>query len=345
MRRHEQISAYIFTELHDVEWEQNGFLNYDRTPKAFGYDPSIINESDALPIDAPPISVHPPGGQFRVPVSSSHYSTKPHKNVTLQWCMGGVDTFGTVHQDLARGFVPIKFPHHRVVPAHVIDLKLPSQPMLCTLSVEACRADGVTVARNFVDLLVWNGYPPSREETARSLILRGFPADWFAAEWSEGTGDREQERAFDCCYGMGHGYFEWLLPLGGADLANARRIKVLCEASSHRIDNPQTDDDIFPTTLQMQLNGIPVYEATLRNHPHDARGVLSYWRGGRGGYGYLAHAYIEGELLQRVLAASHDTHVRLRCGVPAEAIPQGGLTIYGAECGRYPVCPLVIVDW
>jgi predicted transcriptional regulator len=50
-------------------------------------------------------------------------------------------------------------------------------------------------------------------------------------------------------------------------------------------------------------------------------------------------------LLQRVLAASHDTHVRLRCGVPAEAIPQGGLTIYGAECGRYPVCPLVIVDW
>ncbi len=345
MRRHEQISAYIFTELHDVEWEQNGFLNYDRTPKAFGYDPSIINESDALPIDAPPMSAHAPGGQFRVPVFSSHYSTKPHKHVTLQWCVGGVDTFGTVHQDLDRGFVPIKFPHRRVAPAHVIDLKVPNQPMLCTLSVEACRADGMIVARNFVDFLAWNGYPPSREETERSLILRGFPADWLAAEWSGGTPDREQERAFDCSYGMGHGYFEWLLPLGGADLRKARRIKVLCEASSRRIDNPQTDDDVFPTTLQIQLNGIPVYEATLRNHPHDARGVLSYWRGGKGAYGYLAHAYIEGELLQRVLTASNGTHVRLRCGVPAEGIPQGGLTIYGAECGRYPVCPLVIVDW
>src|ERR1043165_8202703 len=49
LRRHGKISGYIFTELHDVEWEYNGFLNYDRTPKQFGYDPRIINESDTLP--------------------------------------------------------------------------------------------------------------------------------------------------------------------------------------------------------------------------------------------------------------------------------------------------------
>ena len=40
LRRHGKLSAYIFTELHDVEWERNGFLNYDRTPKDFGYDPT-----------------------------------------------------------------------------------------------------------------------------------------------------------------------------------------------------------------------------------------------------------------------------------------------------------------
>ena len=48
LRRHQQIAAYIYTELHDVEWEYNGFLNYDRTPKEFGYDPRIINESNTL---------------------------------------------------------------------------------------------------------------------------------------------------------------------------------------------------------------------------------------------------------------------------------------------------------
>ncbi len=133
--------------------------------------------------------------------------------------------------------------------------------------------------------------------------------------------------------------------MGGSDLTKAHRIKVICEASAHRIDHPQTDDDVLPTTLQMQLNDVPIYQATLRNHPHDARGVLSYLRGGKGAYGYLAHAYAEGELLQRLIANNNGAHLRLRCGVPDRAIPQGGLTIYGAECGRYPVCPLVIIDW
>jgi len=37
--------------------------------------------------------------------------------------------------------------------------------------------------------------------------------------------------------------------------------------------------------------------------------------------------------------------LRLRCAVPANALARGGLTIYGAECGRYPVSPTVIIDW
>jgi hypothetical protein len=345
LRRYGQISAYIFTELHDVEWEHNGFLNYDRTPKDFGYDPSIVNESDTLPIDAPPISSHPLGARIQVPVSSSHYSTRSHKNVTLHWRVGGIDTAGRLHQELGRGSVPIPFPHQRVAPAHTIELMLPDQPMLCSLMAEACRADGTIVAKNFTHFLAWNGYPPARQETERSLILRAYPTDWAAAEWSAGMGNRDEDRASDWCYGMGHGYFEWLLPLGNADLTKAYRLKVLCEASSHRTDTPQTDDDIFPTTIEMYLNSVPIYEATLRNHPHDSRGVLSYLRGGRGAYGYLAHAYVEGDLLQRVIQASNGTHLRLRIAVPETAVAHGGLTVYGAECGRYPVCPTIIIDW
>src|SRR2546430_14748547 len=85
LRRHQQIAAYIYTELHDVEWEYNGFLNYDRTPKEFGYDPKIINESNALPIDAPPIQQLTPGTVTILPVASSHYSTRKHESVTLHW--------------------------------------------------------------------------------------------------------------------------------------------------------------------------------------------------------------------------------------------------------------------
>ena len=94
LRRHASISGYIFTELHDVEWEYNGFMNYDRTPKEFGYDPRIINESDVLPINAPPMQRCGHGQRVSIEVASSHFSTKRHENVVLQWRLSGIDTLG-----------------------------------------------------------------------------------------------------------------------------------------------------------------------------------------------------------------------------------------------------------
>ena len=345
LRRHQQVAAYIYTELHDVEWEYNGFLNYDRTPKDFGYNPRMINESNTLPIDSPPAQRVAPGAVVRLPVSSSHFSTRRYEGVSLHWCMGGIDAHGRLHQDLARGRVAIPFPHRQVAHAHTLELPMPDQTMLCHLLLTAVASDGQTIAENFVHYFVSSAYPLNREELPRALVLRGAPADWASAEWSGGSGEREKERTGDCCYGFGHGFFEWVLPLSGADLRKAHRLRVLCEASSHRVDTPQTDEDVLPTSLRMSVNGVRVYEATLRNHPHDSRGVLSYLRGGVGAYGYPAYAMAEGDLLKEIVRTTTHDLLRLRCAVPAEAIARGGLTIYGAECGRFPVCPTVILEW
>ena len=92
LRLYGQISAYIYTELHDVEWERNGFLNYDRTPKDFGYDPAIVNNGDVLPIDAPPIRRCAPGEDVTVQVCSSHFSRIRKRDVRLRWTFGGIDS-------------------------------------------------------------------------------------------------------------------------------------------------------------------------------------------------------------------------------------------------------------
>jgi hypothetical protein len=94
----------------------------------------------------------------------------------------------------------------------------------------------------------------------------------------------------------------------------------------------------------MLLNGVPVYQTVLPNHPHDARGALSYLRGNRGAYGYLNLARVEGSLFAQVVGKMRNGHLRLRCLVPREARPQGGLMIYGSACGRYPVPPTLIVE-
>jgi hypothetical protein len=344
LRRQPNLSAYIYTELHDVEWECNGFLNYDRTPKEFGYDPTIINRGDVLPIDAPPIRRYIPGERVTVNVTSSHYSRRQSADIGLHWQLSGIDSLGNIHTDLIRGSVPIEFPHRKVAPAHSIELEMPRAPMLCKLSVSAIAPDGRVAAENFVQSLCTNIYPAAREEISQGLVLRGHPADWSSANWNAGISDREVSRVADFCYGGGAGFYEWTLPLHGAELQNAHRVRVLCEASSCRPDHPQTDVHRHPTTLKISLNHVRIYEAVVPDHPHDSRGVLSYLRGGFGAYGYLIHAIVEGELLRNVIKRTEE-FLRIRFRVPASAPHQGGLTIYGAECGRYPVCPTVIIEW
>jgi len=225
-------------------------------------------------------------------------------------------------------------------------LKMPPQPMLCALIVEAKNSIGRVVAQNFIDFLVSTTYPSAYEDIdERTLVLRGAPADWEHAWWSRDQSGRDIARRDDACWGSGHGFFEWNLPLNGRDLASARRIEVLCEASSNRMDTAQTDEDTFPTTIQMFVNEVRLFEGLLKNHPHDARGVLSYLRGGNGAYGYLTNAFAEGDLLRAIVNRSVDGHIRLRCAVPPYARLPGGLTIYGAECGRYPVPPTIVVEW
>jgi hypothetical protein len=348
LRRHGQISAYIYTELHDVEWEYNGFLSYDRTLKEFGYDPRIVNESDALPINFPPITKQAPGSTLKIEVASSHFSTVARDKISLSWRLGGMDGWGRIHQDVAKGLIPISFPHRRVELAHTLELKMPDKPMLCTLLVEALDTSGKTVASNFVQIFVADDSWPPREESERSLLLRGTPETFSLSEWSGGMSSREQIVADKFCYGNGNGFFEWNLPLENADLKKARRLRFLCEASSHRTDTPQTTKDRYPTTLHVDLNGIPICKQIVVDHPHDSRGALSYLSGGkngRGAYGYLISVAIDGELLRHVAEAVLDNNLKVRCTVPAGELAAGGLTIYGTDSGRYPISMLVIVEW
>lgn len=346
LRRHGQLSAYIYTELHDVEWEYNGFLNYDRTPKEFGYNPSIINQGDVLPIDAAPISQNAPGAMVAVDVLASHFSRRRRENVSLHWLYSGIDTLGTLHTELARGRASIPFRHHRVELARRIELKLPDQPMLCTLSVAAVTPDGQTVASNFIQHFVAQDSLPQRDDRGATLILRKPIHAWDSAEWSGVVSTRSDAKRNSCCFAQGHGYFEWIFQDAAlAEFGRARRVRILCEVSSRRLDTPQTDSHRYPTNFELLINEFAVYRGVLPDHPHDSRGALSYLRGGRGAYGYLIRATMEDELLQQVArAVGRDGGLRFRCAVPHEP-PEGGLTVYDYDCGRYPIGPTLVIEW
>ncbi|MDX2186453.1 MAG: glycoside hydrolase family 2 TIM barrel-domain containing protein [Opitutaceae bacterium] len=347
LRRHGQLSAYIYTELHDVEWEYNGLLNYDRTPKQFGYHPTLVNQGDVLPIDAAPISRELPGMRITVPVSSSHFSRRRRENVTLHWLYSGMDTLGTLHPCLLRGSARIPFTHYRVELAKKLEFTLPDQPMLCTLAVAAVSPDGSTIASNFIQHFVVDGGVPEREQRGETLVLRKRVYDWHTQEWSGIFSSREHAQEAGSCFGDGAGYFEWVFRDDAlADLARAKRVRVLCEVSAHGPDSPQTDSHQFSSSFELLIAGLCVSRSPLPDHPHDTRGALSYLRGGRGAYGYLIRSTIEDELLGQVAAiVREEGRLRFRCAVSDTCLFKGGLTIYDYDCGRYPVGPTLVIEW
>jgi hypothetical protein len=272
-------------------------------------------------------------------VRSSHYSGREFPaGAILQWRLTGMDARGRRHLDLAHGGHSIQFPARQVVAAATAEFTLPSETMLCRWSVRAVDPrDGALVAENYVEYFVAGDYPPAlRVGDGGETILHAAPENWAAAGWSGGVCSRDEARSSDACFGAGSGFFEWSLPMGRERPARVRRLRVRCEASSRRRDTPQTSLDLFPSTLHILLNGVLVDTAELPDHPHDARGVLSYLRGGKGAFGYGVEIVVEGELLGRVLANEGAGHLRLRFEVPAERPAANGLTLYGPECGRYP---------
>jgi hypothetical protein len=343
LRRHSQLSAYIFTQLMDVEWERNGFMNYDRTPKHFGYPPSMINCGDVLPINAAPISRLAPGTEVEVEVMASHFSRRTCRGVSFHWLYSGTDSLAGLHGQLARGHKPIPFKHHQVEVAGMVKLRLPAEPMLCTLSVAAVTEGGEKVASNYIQHFVSDGTLPDREERGKLLILRRRVADWSSARWSGGNGSREDAARMSICHGVGSGYFEWEFGDGSINwMGGVCRISLLMEVSSHRGDTSQTDTSKHASNFTLLVNGLPVLRSLLPDHPHDSRGALSFLRGARGAYGYLIRSTIENDLLREVAArASAEGKLRIRTEV--DGYPVGGLTVYDHDSGRFPVALTTII--
>jgi hypothetical protein len=347
LRRYPQLSAYIYTELTDVEWEYNGLLTYDRTPKEFGYHPTLINQGDVLPIDAPPIKRCGPGENVEVDVHSSHFSRRRRDNITLQWLYSGIDTLGTVHSAIVRGRTPIDFSHFHVELAARIALTTPTEPMLCTLSVAAITPQGETVASNFIQHFVSPGPPAAREDRGRAVVLRQAIHAWHTAEWTGAFGPAEEAEKSGFCFGRGAGFFEWVFADEAIrDLGRARRVRVLCEVSARREGTPQTSAHKHPTEFELSLNDLCIHRTVLPDHPHDTRGALTYLRGGLGAYGYLMRTTLEDAALARAAEESARTgELRFRCAVPREAARCGGLTVYGYDTGRFPIGPTIIIEW
>jgi aldose 1-epimerase len=176
--------------------------------------------------------------------------------------------------------------------------------------------------------------------------------------------------------GAGSGFFEYRIPWpAGLDVKDVAGATFLVEASAKRLNGkdrdttssgdqdymrgggfhdpsrnpnsyPMTGTTPFPSAVTVRVNGQVAGHAALADDPADSRGILSWHAQPHDGHLYEAGSY--GQLVRVAIPAAAlaegagrgELNVRLEVD---DSLP-GGLAIYGADFGRYPVDPTVLFE-
>jgi len=365
LRLHGKIGGYVYTELSDIEWEHNGFVNYDRSPKAFGYDfwhPGFsladLNSSDFVAIDAPPMVELAPDQNREIPIKVSHFSDRRSRNVTLRWRVDWLDALGKRHESDWQEQAAIWKPY-QVVDQPPIKVRGAGRGMLGALLVELLDGEAV-IGRNYVNLLVDRDKLARVEALdAKRVALRWLPGDF--SEWTfAGPVPTAEGIAAHKVAGQGSGFVEYHLRIPDAiPLDKIESMVVLAELASRAgdkkldwpkrkkvFDYPQTDVKKWPSDVVLKLNGQLINRHTIADDPADARGTLSHHRGYQGSYGQLVEGPVAAAAMRALLADLREERtLRVRWEVPADAEHPGGLAVFGDQLGCYPVSPTVVLSF
>ena len=336
LRLHPKICGYIYTELQDIEWEHNGFMNYDRSVKEFGYDYQDINTLDFIAIDYPPGTTVAPGDEIKADIYASHFSHKTITGTTLHWQLDTISATGHVTRGNVSGNVEIPFPQYQVQHVHQLELRIPDvHPAVGTLHVWVTDHSGTVVARNFINFEHFVASTASVGSNGSGLISLNYaPISVSESSWNEPT---TSEQLFSA---IGSGYVEYEVSLiEGLSAADVADITLIFEASSCYGGARQTEPEKHPSDVTLSTNGVEIDTIRIPDCPADARGALSYIHGEPGIYGYLHNVKVDPSL---ILNGKADT-LTIRYEVKADAEAKGGFALYGARMGRYPAGPHLLI--
>ena len=253
---------------------------------------------------------------------------------------------------------------------------MPNEKAVAILALVLTDASGTELHHNFVSFVVNAPVPATitlpNNRTARVLTTRAdkfSDAKWSLKQWNVLDGLKIN--------GAGAGFIEYRMPWPKDLSANGvESASFLVEASAKQLFTkdregstmkdadtdymlgggiadpsknpnayPMTDQTRFPSAVTVRCNGQMAGRYDLPNDPADHRGILS-WNAQphnkklreAGSYGYKLTVPLPTEALRQA-AQTGELVIRLEVD---DSLP-GGLAIYGAEFGRYPMDPTVLL--
>ncbi|MFN2571818.1 MAG: glycoside hydrolase family 2 protein [Gemmatimonadales bacterium] len=380
-RRHPKLAGWLYTEHHDVINEWNGYWRFDRSRKETGFGGIVpgmtlhdLHTALYLAVGDSELSrAAQPGERVAVPLYASFLSgTAYGDSLTVRAELIGWNTVG---EEKRYGTVVRRIPYRAWMSQALepLNVTMPTEPAVVVLAVRLEDSAGTVLHRNFMTFVV-EGPPPDtvilqdghRARVARVPAALVRDAHWSLKQWTV-LGDHKLN-------GAGSGFFEYRIPWpAGLDPQAVATATFIVEASAKRLNGkdrdstqaaegdymrgggfhdpsrnpnsyPMTGETPFPSALTIRVNGVLAGRRRLADDPADSRGILS-WRAQphdghlyeAGSYGELVRVAIPDDALARA-AQLGEVVVRLE----VDASLPGGLAIYGAHFGRYPIDPTVI---
>lgn len=377
LRRHEEIQGYIYTELTDIEFEHNGFANYDRSPKEFGYDAFVpgmrvsdLQGADFVGFDAPPAIEAEPGNEVTIPIFISHFSGREAPPRLKVWLTGVNDLGEEVRDNESER--PVSWERYRVIAQEPIRLTLPEERELVgAVCTELVDENGDRIAANFVNIIALYKSEARRGRgrgissrvetlTPQRIALRLPPYAFASARW-KGAGSPAHFSLSNAgkFYGYGAGIIEYkfAVPKNVLD-AGLTRVEFMAELATKArdqkldwpqqtwpVDYPQTDGTKFPGLVRLGIGGQEMAAIELPDDPADARGVLSHQAAfHHASYGYLIRRRFPAAAIPS-LAERLRQNPTLRIIVEVPDGPEAhGLSIFGKRTGRFPIDPTIVIE-
>lgn len=164
MRQREDLAGWVVTELTDIEWESNGWLDYFRKPKAGFEEFAWFHGPVAVMATLPRHNLWE-GEAIAVTLSISNH-TREAITGSVRWRVRGVDGLaGEVPVDV-RSFATASFQ---------TTITAPAATAAATLEFELVRQDGTVVARN-EEAMTFTERRAAEAELDGPLALRGEAA-------------------------------------------------------------------------------------------------------------------------------------------------------------------------
>jgi hypothetical protein len=372
-RKYPKIAGWLFTELHDVINEWNGYWRYDRTEKETGLGAIVegmsVNDFHSAVYLSTGIEICKTvngGESIEVPLYLSVMTGEEYgADLKISYELSTTNYIGEKEKNLS-GSLKVAYTPWMQKTLKPLAIQVPDISGIATLQFKVTDQDGQILHRNFMNFEIIS------EQQIPKVTVLSTPVDNFSgAEWSKMQWNVMEGKKVN---GAGKGFFQYSIPI--PEGMNSRGIKeafFLVEVSAKEFfvkdqedqeeyersqdfmegsivspsanpnSYPMTDERLYPSKISVSINGQKVYTITLADDPADHRGVLSWHHQLKdrklreaGSYGYLIKVPIEQGMLQSAFQEGELV-------VLLQTEGEGGIAVYGKEFGRYALDPSLVL--